>query len=132
MVWPWRLLGAAGVGLLAATSQAYGVNKHTLGGVIIYLIIIAVNVGIALAYAWSRWTNERPLGEPVTPSATAPSRNDSTLRYCGSVATGLISVSAALGSPSRIDRARSAILATSSSWTPRLTSSRSRPCRSAR
>ena len=63
MVWPWRLLGAAGVGLLAATSQAYGVNKHTLGGVIIYLIIIAVNVGIALAYARSRWTNERALGE---------------------------------------------------------------------
>ena len=63
MVWPWRLLGAAGVGLLAATSQAYGVNKHTLGGVFIYLIIIAVNVAIALAYTWSRWTNERALGE---------------------------------------------------------------------
>ena len=56
MVWPWRLLGAAAVGLLAATSQAYGVNKDTLGGVLIYLIIIAVNVGIALAYTWSRWT----------------------------------------------------------------------------
>ena len=63
MVWPWRLLGAAGVGLLAATSQAYGVNKHTLGGVIIYLIIIAVNVGVVMAYAWSRWTSERALGE---------------------------------------------------------------------
>jgi signal transduction histidine kinase len=63
LVWPWRLLGAAGVGLVAATGQAYGVNKHTVSGVFIYLIIIAVNVGIALAYAWSRWTNERALGE---------------------------------------------------------------------
>jgi len=57
LVWPWRLLGAAGIGLVAATSQAYGVNKHTLGGVLIYLIIIAVNVVIALAYTWSRWTS---------------------------------------------------------------------------
>ena len=55
LVWPWRLLGAAGVGLLAATSQAYGVNKATASGVIIYLIIIAANVAIAMAYAWSRW-----------------------------------------------------------------------------
>ena len=63
MVWPWRLLGAAAIGLLAATSQAYGINKDTLGGVIIYLIIIAVNVAVALAYTWSRWTTERALGE---------------------------------------------------------------------
>jgi signal transduction histidine kinase len=56
LVWPWRLLGAAAVGVLAATSQAYGVNKHTLSGVVIYLIVVAVNVTIALAYAWSRWT----------------------------------------------------------------------------
>jgi signal transduction histidine kinase len=56
LVWPWRLLGAAAVGLLAATSQAYGVNKDTLAGVVIYLVIVAVNVTIALAYTWSRWT----------------------------------------------------------------------------
>ena len=55
LVWPYRLLGAAGVGLLAATSQAYGVNKGTVSGVLIYLIIIVVNVTIAMAYAWSRW-----------------------------------------------------------------------------
>jgi signal transduction histidine kinase len=55
LVWPWRLVGAAGIGLLAATSQAYGVNKDTLSGVLIYLIVIAVNVAIALAYTWSRW-----------------------------------------------------------------------------
>ena len=56
LVWPWRLLGAAAVGLLAATSQAYGVNKDTLAGVVIYLVIVAVNVTISLAYTWSRWT----------------------------------------------------------------------------
>jgi signal transduction histidine kinase len=61
--WPWRLLGAAGVGLVAATSQAYGVNKDTLGGVLIYLIIIAVNVALLMAFAWSRWTSERVVGE---------------------------------------------------------------------
>jgi signal transduction histidine kinase len=63
LVWPWRLLGAAGVGLLAATSQAYGDNKDTAGGVLIYLIIIAVNVAVLLAYTWSRWTSERALDE---------------------------------------------------------------------
>jgi len=63
MVWPWRLLGAAGVGLVAATSQAYGVNKYTVSGVLIYLIIIAVNVALLMAFAWSRWTSERALGE---------------------------------------------------------------------
>jgi len=56
LVWPWRLLGAAAVGLLAATSQAYGVNKDTFGGAVIYLVIVVVNVAIALAYTWSRWT----------------------------------------------------------------------------
>ena len=55
LVWPWRLAGAAGVGLLAATSQAYGVNKDTASGLLVYLIIIIVNVAIAMAYAWSRW-----------------------------------------------------------------------------
>jgi signal transduction histidine kinase len=54
LVWPWQLLGAAAVSLLAATSQAYGVNKDTLSGVLIYLVIIAVNMTIALAYTWSR------------------------------------------------------------------------------
>jgi signal transduction histidine kinase len=61
--WPWRLLGAAAVGILAATSQAYGVNKDTVSGVLIYMIIIVVNVAVLLAYTWSRWTNERALGE---------------------------------------------------------------------
>ena len=41
------------MGLLAGTSQAYGVNKGTLTGALIYLIIVAVNVAIGLAYTWS-------------------------------------------------------------------------------
>ncbi|HMD24291.1 MAG TPA: sensor histidine kinase, partial [Streptosporangiaceae bacterium] len=75
LVWPWRLLGAAAVGLLAATSQAYGVNKDTLSGVVLYLVVVAVNVTIALAYTWSRWTSERALGE----LSTANHRLEATL-----------------------------------------------------
>jgi signal transduction histidine kinase len=63
LIWPWRLLGTAAVGLVAATSQAYGVNKDTVDGVLIYLIIIIVNVALLLAFTWSRWTSERALGE---------------------------------------------------------------------
>jgi signal transduction histidine kinase len=63
LAWPWRLLGAVAVGLLAATSQAYGVNKDVATGVLVYLIIIAVNVAVYMAFAWSRWTSERALGE---------------------------------------------------------------------
>jgi signal transduction histidine kinase len=62
LLWPWRLLGAAGIGVLAATSQAYGVNKDKPAGILIYLIIIVVNVAIGLAFIWSRWVNERALG----------------------------------------------------------------------
>jgi signal transduction histidine kinase len=75
LAWPWRLLGAAGVGLVAATSQAYGVNKDTVGGVLIYLIIIAVNVALLMVFAWSRWTGERALGE----LSEANSRLEATL-----------------------------------------------------
>ncbi len=63
LIWPWRLLGAAGIGLLQATSQAYGVNKDTAGGLLIYLIIIAVNVAVLMAFVWIRWTNQRALDE---------------------------------------------------------------------
>ena len=63
MVWPWRLLGAVAIAVLAGTSQAYGANKDTVNGVVIYLIIVAVNVAVLLAYTWSRWTSERALGE---------------------------------------------------------------------
>ncbi len=56
--WPWRLLGATGVAILAGTSQAYGVKKTTAAGLLIYLVIVVVNVAIAIAYAWSRWNAE--------------------------------------------------------------------------
>jgi signal transduction histidine kinase len=63
LVWPWRLLGAAGIGLLQGTSQAYGVDKDTAGGVLIYLIIIASNVAVLIGFAWSRWISERALSK---------------------------------------------------------------------
>jgi signal transduction histidine kinase len=63
VAWPWKLLGAAAIGLLQATSQAYGVNKDTAFGIFIYLVIIAANVAIALAFTWSRWLNVRAFGE---------------------------------------------------------------------
>ena len=63
LVWPWRLAGAGAVGLLAATSQAYGIDKRTVSGLLIYLVVIAVNVSIALAFTWSRWLNVRAFGE---------------------------------------------------------------------
>ena len=76
----------------------------------------------------TKYPPRRSAGQPpaatVALSAAAPFRNDSTLRYCGSVATGPISVSGALGSPSRIDRARSTTRSTGASWTFRLTSRR--------
>jgi len=58
LTWPWRLLGAAAVGIIAATSQAYGVNKDTASGVFVYLIIVTVNVVISVAFTWSRWTTQ--------------------------------------------------------------------------
>ena len=63
LVWPWRLLGTAGVGFIAGFSQAYGVNKDTVQGVLITLIIIIVNVAILMAFTWIRWTGQRTLGE---------------------------------------------------------------------
>jgi signal transduction histidine kinase len=63
LVWPWRLLGAAGIGLLQGTSQAYGDNKDTAGGLLIYLIIVAVNVAVLIGFAWSRWISERALSK---------------------------------------------------------------------
>jgi signal transduction histidine kinase len=54
--WPWPLVGGTAVAVLAGTSQAYGVNKDTAFGVLIYLIIVAVNVAIALALISFRWS----------------------------------------------------------------------------
>lgn len=52
--WPWLLLGAAGVGIVAGTAQAYGVQKSTLGGVLTYLAVLVVNIlpvwGLALFF----------------------------------------------------------------------------------
>jgi signal transduction histidine kinase len=52
--WPWPLYAGAAVAVLAGTSQAYGVNKDTVVGVFVYLIIVAVNVAVADAILWFR------------------------------------------------------------------------------
>ncbi len=51
--WPWRQLGAAAVGILGGTSQAYGINKTTAHGLVIYVVIVAVNVAVACGLTWS-------------------------------------------------------------------------------
>lgn len=51
--WPWRQLGAAAVGILQGTSQAYGVHKTTATGLLIYAVILAVNVAVACGLTWS-------------------------------------------------------------------------------
>jgi signal transduction histidine kinase len=58
--WPWRQLGAAAVAILAGTSQAYGVHKTTAAGLLMYVVIVAVNVAIACGVTWSlRISQER-------------------------------------------------------------------------
>jgi signal transduction histidine kinase len=52
--WPWPLIAGAAVAVLAGTSQAYGVNKDTAVGVLVYLVIVAVNVAVADAVIWFR------------------------------------------------------------------------------
>jgi signal transduction histidine kinase len=58
LLWPWRLLGAAAIGFLQGTSQAYGENKDTAEGLLVYLIIVAVNAGVLIAFVWIRWTGQ--------------------------------------------------------------------------
>jgi signal transduction histidine kinase len=41
------------VGILGGTSQAYGVNKTTATGLLIYVVIVAVNVAVACGLTWS-------------------------------------------------------------------------------
>ncbi len=47
--WPWPMLAGGAVAVIAGTSQSYGINKDTAAGVLLYLIVVAVNVAIFLA-----------------------------------------------------------------------------------
>jgi signal transduction histidine kinase len=42
--WPWRLPAVSAVAILAGTAQSYGVDKKTLGGVVLWLAVVALNV----------------------------------------------------------------------------------------
>ncbi len=68
--WPWRLPGAAAVALISGTAQAYGVDKSTLFGLVLYLAIVALNVILICASVWvdrkasqQNEERERALGE---------------------------------------------------------------------
>jgi signal transduction histidine kinase len=57
--WPWRLGGVASVAVVAGTGQAYGVNKDTALGVIVYVAILAVNVLPLGGLAWFDHRNDQ-------------------------------------------------------------------------
>jgi signal transduction histidine kinase len=52
--WPWPLIAGGWVALLSGVSQAYGVNKDTVGGALIFVVILAVNAGVAVTFIWFR------------------------------------------------------------------------------
>ena len=54
--WPWPLIAGGAVAVLQGISQAYGVNKDTVSGIFIFLVIVAVNVAIWVALVWTRWS----------------------------------------------------------------------------
>jgi hypothetical protein len=50
--WPWQPAGVAAVAVVAATAQAYGVQKTTFFGLLTYLAVLAVNVIAMVGFAW--------------------------------------------------------------------------------
>jgi signal transduction histidine kinase len=54
--WPWPLIAGAAVAVLQGISQAYGVNKDTATGIVVFLVIVAANVAIWVALVWTRWS----------------------------------------------------------------------------
>ena len=121
---PYRLLLASA---MASSSVSNGMTERTGPNTSSHATVM-VGLTLVSTVGWTKYppsaSSARPPTATVAPSVAADSRNESTLRYCGSVATGPISVPAARGSPRRMARARSAILSTSASCTPALTSSR--------
>src|SRR5580658_5067136 len=57
--WPWRLAGVAAVAVVAGTGQAYGINKDTALGVIVYAGIIAVNAVPLCGFTWFDHRNDQ-------------------------------------------------------------------------
>lgn len=61
--WPWMPVGCGAVAVVAGTSQAYGVPKTTLLGLLIYLAILAVNVIPMSGFAWLAWNGGKRIAE---------------------------------------------------------------------
>jgi signal transduction histidine kinase len=57
--WPWRLAGVAAVAVVAGTGQAYGIDKATVLGVIVYIAIVSVNVLPLCGLAWFDHRNDQ-------------------------------------------------------------------------
>jgi signal transduction histidine kinase len=57
--WPWRLAGVAAVAVVAGTGQAYGIDKATVLGVIVYIAIVAVNVLPLCGLTWFDYRNDQ-------------------------------------------------------------------------
>jgi signal transduction histidine kinase len=56
--WPWRLAGVTAVAFLAGTAQASGVDKSTVGGVLLWLAIAALNILPMCGFAWVDYRND--------------------------------------------------------------------------
>lgn len=53
--WPWQLLGVGAVAVVAGTSQAAGIDKATVIGLLGYVGVVAVNVLPMCGFAWLAW-----------------------------------------------------------------------------
>ncbi|GII33798.1 sensor histidine kinase [Planotetraspora mira] len=50
--WPWEPVGVAAVAMVSGTAQAYGVEKTSLFGVTMWVVIMAANVIPLCGFAW--------------------------------------------------------------------------------
>jgi signal transduction histidine kinase len=55
--WPWRLLGVAAVGIMAAISQTYGIDKVSGLGLLIFLVVVAVNLIGSCGFTYFVWNS---------------------------------------------------------------------------
>ena len=58
IAWPRRLLAIGATGVLAGTAQAHDVDRTTVIGLVVYLIVVAANVLPMCGYAWLDQRND--------------------------------------------------------------------------
>ncbi|MBN6042178.1 sensor histidine kinase [Amycolatopsis sp. 195334CR] len=61
--WPWRLAGVAAVSVVAGTAQAYGVDKSTALGWLVYAAVVTANVVPLCLFAWYAWRDDERTAE---------------------------------------------------------------------